>query len=43
MEDVAVVTLAKFIVTGIIVSAFLVGIACVESGRGRSKKTGGKR
>lgn len=29
MEDVVVIALAKFIVTGIIVSAFLMGIACV--------------
>lgn len=29
MEDVVVIALVKFIVTGIIVSAFLVGIACV--------------
>ena len=29
MEDVVVMALVKFIVTGIIVSAFLVGIACV--------------
>lgn len=29
MEDVVVMTLVKFIVTGIIVSAFLVGLACV--------------
>lgn len=29
MGDVVVMTLVKFIVTGIIVSAFLVGIACV--------------
>jgi hypothetical protein len=51
MEDVVVVTLVTFIVTGILASAFLVGLACVlkgnrvdvESGRGRGKKTGGKR
>ena len=29
MGDVVVIALVKFIVTGIIVSAFLVGIACV--------------
>ncbi len=29
MGDVVVMALVKFIVTGIIVSAFLVGIACV--------------
>lgn len=29
MEDVVVMALVKFIVTGIIVSAFLMGIACV--------------
>lgn len=29
MEDAVVMALVKFIVTGIIVSAFLVGIACV--------------
>ena len=29
MEDVVVIALVKFIVTGIIVSAFLMGIACV--------------
>ena len=29
MEDVVVIALVKFIVTGIRVSAFLVGIACV--------------
>ena len=29
MEDVVVMALVKFIVTGIIASAFLLGIACV--------------
>ena len=29
MEDVVVMALVKFIVTGIIVSAFLMGMACV--------------
>ena len=29
MEDVVVMSLVKFVVTGIIVSAFLMGIACV--------------
>ena len=29
MEDVVVMSLVKFIVTGIIVSAFLMGIVCV--------------
>lgn len=29
MEDVAVIALAKFIVAGVIVSAFLMGMACV--------------
>lgn len=44
MGDVVVIALVKFIVTGIIVSAFLVGDSvCVESDRGRVKETGGRR
>lgn len=38
MGDVVVMTLVKFIVTGIIVSAFLVGIACVLKAIARALK-----
>ena len=38
MEDVVVIALAKLIVTGIIVSAFLVGLACVLKAIARALK-----